>query len=324
MAKKKNSKLAFIGGGHGVSNLLVGFKDYFSNISAIISMVDSGGSTGRLRRDYDVLPPGDIRRALIALSSAPQPVKDFFDFRFDSGELKSHNVGNILLSALEINTGSFEKGLETINTILKPQGDVVPVTLTKTNLYARLENGETIIGETNIDVPKHNPNLKIEKLFLDPPAKANPKAIQKIMEAEYIFIGPGDLYSSILPNLIVAGIPEALQKTAAKKIYVCNVMTKIGETKGFKVSDFVAKITEGLGGDYLDYVIFQQKVPPKGRIDQYIKSSELLSDFVYSDIDKMPSNGRVKYIGADIIPNRGGLYHDARKVVSVFKKYILK
>jgi len=112
MAKKKSAKLAFIGGGHGVSNLLVGFKEYFSNISAIISMVDSGGSTGRLRRDYDVLPPGDIRRALIALSSAPQSVKDFFDFRFDSGELKSHNVGNILLSALEINTGSFEKALK--------------------------------------------------------------------------------------------------------------------------------------------------------------------------------------------------------------------
>jgi len=135
----------------------------------------------------------------------------------------------------------------------------VPVTLTKTNLCARLEDGETIVGETNIDVPKHNPNLKIEKLFLDPPAQANPRAIQKIMESEYIFIGPGDLYSSILPNLVVTGIPEALRKTAAKENLRLQHNDKIGETKGFKVSDFVAKLKKASGAITWIMLFFSKK-----------------------------------------------------------------
>ncbi len=314
---EKNSKIVVIGGGTGIFAVLTGIKGYFKNISAVISMADDGGSTGILREDFGILPPGDIRRALIALSKTDNKIlSKLFNYRFLEGKgFKGHSFGNLILTALERITGSFEKAIDEASRILSVEGKVIPVTLNKTNLFAELENGEIIKGESNIDVPKHNGNLKIKKVWLKPKVNINPKAKKEILTSDLVIIGPGDLYTSIIPNLLVNGMKSALQKTKAKIIYFVNVMTKFGETNNFKASDFLKEIEKYIGGNIIDYIVANNKTPNKKRLLKYEKekaSLVVLDDYFFKN--------KPKLIKADLIRESGFVRHDPEKILKIIKK----
>lgn len=300
-------KVVVIGGGTGVFTVLTGLRRYDFDLTAVVSMADDGGSTGTLREEFGTLPAGDIRRALIALSDSNKKVlSELFNFRFaEKSSLKGHSLGNLLLTALEKITGDFSSGLDEAAEILNLKGQVVPVTLSKTKLYAELENGKIIEGETNIDIPKHNGKITIKNIFLKPKVKANPKAINSILEADAVILGPGDLYTSVLPNLIVGGIVNAINKTKAKIIYNVNIMTKFGETNNFKSSDFVNKMEEYLGVDSIDYVTVNTQKPKGAIVDRYKKENV---EFVEADL----RGGKI--IAGNFLRDGMFLRHDPKKL----------
>ncbi|MDO8560991.1 MAG: YvcK family protein [bacterium] len=276
MRKKlaKNKKVVVIGGGTGVFTVLSGLRKYSLDLTAVISMADDGGSTGVLREEFGILPPGDIRRVLVAMSRTDDRLlSDLFNYRFDRGGLMGHTFGNIMLTALERLTGSFESAIKEACRILGVEGDVLPVTLTNTRLAAELEDGTIIHGESNINIPKHNGGLKIKRVWLDPKAKINERARAALIAADMIVIGPGDLYTSIIPNLVVGGVADAIRKSMAQKVYVVNLMTKWGETNGFKAPDFIASIEKYLGKGVLDYALVNSKQPSSERLKHYEKES---------------------------------------------------
>jgi len=259
-------KIVVIGGGTGTYQVLSGLKKYDLEISAVISMCDSGGSTGRLRKELGILPPGDVRRAILALSDLPfaqKTLEELFNFRFKDGEsLKGHSVGNILLAALTQITGSMDKAIEEASRILQANGSVYPVTLDKTNLIAILSDRTRIYGEKNIDQREIKLDLPIKKVYLRPSAQIYSKAARVIEESDLVLIAPGDLYTSIIPVLLVRGVNESILASSSKLAYVVNLMTKREETAGFKASDFVREIKQYLGkaSDRLDYILVNKKI----------------------------------------------------------------
>jgi uncharacterized cofD-like protein len=240
----KSMKVVVIGGGTGSFTVLKGLKNKVDDLSAIVTMFDNGGSTGLLRDEFGILPPGDVRRCLIALADENDNIlRQLFMFRFDEhSSLQGHSFGNLFLTALTELTGSDAEAISQASKILRIKGRVLPVSFDNCHVCAELENKQIIKGETNIDIPQHDPNLRIMKAWLEPDAKANPEAVQAIKNADLVVIGPGDLFSSIVPNLLVKGIPEALKATKAKKVFVCSLMTKFGETTGYKASDYLKEI----------------------------------------------------------------------------------
>ena len=248
--KKENPRIVVVGGGTGTFTVLSGLKKYPCDLTAIVSMADSGGSTGRLRDEFGILPPGDVRRALIALSSEPEQLtlRRLFDYRFEKGNgLSGHSFGNLFLAALTDIMGSEVLAIEEAGKLLGVSGIVLPATLVNTDLVARLEDGTVIRGETNIDLRVIRPEVGILDVFLDPGAAAYPAALQAIYDADMIVLGPGDLYTSVIANFLVGGISEAIGNSKAKVVYVCNIMNKFAETNGFTVSDYVSKIEKYLG-----------------------------------------------------------------------------
>lgn len=309
-------RVVFIGGGTGGFTVLSGLRDYPYHLSAIVSMADDGGSTGLLREEFGTLPAGDIRRALIALSDSNKKVlSDLFNFRFgEETSLKGHSMGNLLLTALEKITGDFSSALDEAVEILNVKGDVIPVTLTRTRLFATLTNGDIVEGETNIDIPKHDPNIKIQNIFLRPEAEANPKAVEAIEKADAIVIGPGDVYTSVLPNLAVKGIVDAIKKANAKVIYNVNIMTKFGETNDFKASDFVSKMEEYLGKDSIDFITLNIERPTGEIVKRYEKEHV---EFVENDL-----NGDRKTVTGDFLREGMFLRHDPEKLAKKLSEII--
>lgn len=287
------SKITVIGGGTGSYTVLNGLKNYDIELASIVSTADSGGSSGSLRDEFGVLPPGDLRRCLVALSGNRGDIwRRIFEYRF-AGEKENNNLGNLIITALTKITGDLPGALDAVSDILEVKGTVLPATLDKSSLCAKMSDGQVIIGETNIDVPSHDPSLKIEKVFLEPRAFAYKKAIETIGDSQLIAIGPGDLYTSIIPNLLVEGIAEAINKSQAKKVYVCNVMTKHGETDNFTARNFVEQIEKYLQGK-LDYVLINSKRPS----EEIIKSYEAEKSF-FVESDLVGENYQV--ISADLI-----------------------
>lgn len=239
-----------IGGGTGSFSLLSGLRHHSVELSSIVTMMDSGGNSGVLRDSYGVLPPGDLRRCLIALSDESQMLRDILSFRFEEPPLTGHNLGNLFFLALTRASGSERHAIESIGKMLKIKGRVIPVTWDHSHLNAEIEGGEIIKGEGNIDVrgnenpalPDRDLSLQIERVFLDPPAAANSDALEAIGRANVVILAPGDLYTSTLPNLLVGGVSEAIQKSEAPFIYVLNLMTKHGETDGYTASRHVEEI----------------------------------------------------------------------------------
>lgn len=273
-----DKKIVVIGGGTGIHNLLIGLKKYTPNIVAIVSTLDSGGSSGRLRDQFGHLPPGDVRQSLVALSPDQESfltLRKLFNYRFAKGQgLEGHTFGNLFLTALTEIEGSEEKAIEAAATILSINGKVVPVTLEHAHLTAKFEDGLTITGEHEIDEPKHDGRLKIIDFYLTPLAHANPKAVEEIKGADLIVIGPGDLYTSLIANLVVDGISEAIRDSKAKKIYVVNLMTKYGQTFGFNANEHVKEIEKYLGGAVLDYVLLNTSSLPADIVALYQEEND--------------------------------------------------
>src|SRR3989344_2138346 len=230
----KLPRVVTIGGGTGSYTSIRGLKKHPIILTAIVNMIDDGGSSGKLRDELGVLPPGDVRQCLVALSESSKLLRDMFSYRFEEGGLRGHSFGNIFLSTLEKKTGSMKKAISEVGKILRIKGNVVPVTFTKSNLCVDLEDGKTIVGETHIDVvEKKEKRAPIKNIYLMPKAKLNDDAKKAIEETNFILIGPGDLYTSIIPNILVMGVSKAIKNSKAKKIFVLNLMTKYGHTSGF-------------------------------------------------------------------------------------------
>ncbi|OGE78831.1 MAG: hypothetical protein A2751_01400 [Candidatus Doudnabacteria bacterium RIFCSPHIGHO2_01_FULL_46_14] len=263
--------IVIIGGGTGTFTLLSGLRQFPTNNSVIVSTADDGGSTGKLREELNVIPPGDIRQCLVGLSYTDEEVRNLFSYRFAKGSLAGHTVGNIIITALEKSTGSIEKAIVTAAKMLNVRGEVVPVTLYPTTLTAVLANGKRIVGEHNIDeLPASQQRAQIKSLDLTPKKSANPRAIRLINDAHAIVFGPGDLFTSIIPNLLVKGMKEAIKKSKAQKIYVANIMTKHGQTDDFKCSDCAGALQKYLGAK-LDYVVVNTAKPDAKTVREYAK-----------------------------------------------------
>ncbi|HEX9722385.1 MAG TPA: gluconeogenesis factor YvcK family protein [Candidatus Paceibacterota bacterium] len=310
-------KIVVIGGGTGTYTALVGLKKYPVDLTAVVSMADDGGSTKTLREEFGVLPPGSVRPALVALSHAPQAISNLFEFRFQEGEgLKGHSFGNLFLTALTKQHGSFEKAMEEAGKILNIRGRVIPSTLDNCRLHAELENGQVISGETNIDVPKHNGDLKIQKVWLEPVCKVNSKAVEAIKEADIIVIGPGDLYTSIVPNFLVEGVAQAVRQNQGKKVFVCNLMTKHGETNNFTASDFVEVLEQYIGKGTLSHIIVNDKKPADDRIAKYEKAQ---AHFVEYDKKKLKEKG-LKVIEENVLRPVGLIRHNSDTLARIICK----
>jgi len=315
-SKAKNlPRIVCLGGGNAMPKaVLTVLKKHPVKISVICAMLDSGGSAGRLRKDYKIISPGDIRRAFIALANTSPVVENLFNYRFQTGKLKGHNFANLLITALELATkNDYDKVYNEMCKMLNISHEVLPVTLDNSHLYAVLENGRIVSGETNIDIPKHNGKLRIKKVFLRPKAKAYPKALKAIKKADLIIIGPGDLYSSLAQILLVDGIPQIIKKSKAKKVYVCNLMTKHGETNNFSVLDFVSEI-EGLLGKEVDYVIYNTKKPFSKRLTLNKKLHPEQVALVKTDKDLSRNK---KFIGRNLLTSSGEIIHDPNKLTKV-------
>lgn len=317
--KKKN--IVCLGGGNAMPKaVLVGLKNRKVNLSVICAMLDSGGSAGRLRKDYKIVSSGDIRRAFIALSNTSPIIENIFNYRFEKGELKGHNFANLFITALELTSGSYSTAFQEFGRLLNVPHKVLPATLDNANLSAVLENGKIISGESNIDNPKHNGKLKIKKIFLKPNAGIYPKSAEAIKKADLIIIGPGDLYSSLAQVLLVEGAAEAIRKSKAKKVYIANLMAKYGETNNFTVQDLTSKVEEFIGGE-LDYVIYNTKIPNGKRLKAYKKAHpELLNLIKAGNSGPLPE----KLIGADVLVSRGAIAHDPEKIANIIMEILHK
>lgn len=245
--------IVVIGGGTGLSVLLTGLKEYTSNITAIVTVADDGGSSGRLRQQFDILPPGDIRNCLVALADAPVLMRDLFQFRFDAGsELSGHSFGNLFITAMTRLTGDFEKAIKETSKVLALRGQVIPSTLDNVVLIAEHKDGSTTVGENKI--PKTGIPIKYVRLSPEKP-QATPEAIKAIEEAQIIVLGPGSLYTSIIPNLLIKEITQAITASQALKVYVCNAMTQTGETDSFRASNHIKTLIAHSHPRVFDYCI---------------------------------------------------------------------
>jgi uncharacterized cofD-like protein len=266
-------KIVTIGGGTGTFTVLSGLKKFPLDLTAIISMADDGGSTGRLRDEFGVLPPGDLRQGLVALSEDGSTMRKLFNHRYEKGDLMGHSFGNLFISTLEQVTGSLDKALDVAGEILKIRGRVVPVTLTKVRLITELRNGKMLEGEDMLGNYQLVSRFGIKRIYLKPAATPNPKALQAIKEADMIVIGPGDLYTTIIPNLLVIG--KAIAKSKAKKIFVANLMNKHGHTDDFKISDYIDVMERVIGKqNVFDVVIYNTKKPSKALVKKYSDEGE--------------------------------------------------
>lgn len=273
MAQRRLSrgpKIVVIGGGTGLSNLLRGMKQYSSNITAIVTVADDGGSSGRLRREMGVLPPGDIRNCLSALADEEKLLTELFQYRFEAGSgLAGHSFGNLFLTVMNEITGDLEQAIAASSKVLAVRGQVLPSTSMDVQLWAELSDGRRIVGESKITEARGR-IVHIGCLPPNPPAL--PKAIKAIEEADYIVMGPGSLYTSIIPNLLVPDLVKAIAAQRVPRIYVCNIMTEPGETYGFSVSDHIRAIDSACGCYLFDAVLVQKVMPSDPVISHYAKA----------------------------------------------------
>lgn len=323
-------KITVIGGGTGTFVVLSGLKQYPMDIAAIVSTIDSGGSTGRLRDQYGVLPPGDLRQCLVALSEAPDLWRKLFLHRFENGDFNGHNFGNIFLTALDQLTPDYNKVIEMASYILKTKGTVIPVTFDDVHLCAEYQDGEIIETEDLIDTALHK-KIPIKRAYLKPRASANPKALSRIRESEYIILGPGDMYTSIIPNILVRGMRPAIRESKATLIYIVNLVTKNGQTPQYSAFDHVKDIEKYIGRP-IDIVIMNNRTIPDPFVNYYEKYGEKV---IQDDLDER--NGKEytrKIIRTDVLSTmkveqkksdtvmRSILRHDSIKLASTINKLL--
>jgi len=307
--KGRGPRIVAIGGGTGLSALLRGLKTYTSNLSAIVTVADDGGSSGRLRDEYRILPPGDFRQCLVALADAEPLMKQLFDHRFKEGSLDGHSFGNLFIMAMADVTGNFEHALRESGKVLAVKGTILPSTLQDVTLVASM-NGRSVEGESKI--PKQNE--PISQVFLKPDgAQANPEAVQAILNAELVVIGPGSLYTSILPNLLVEGMVEAIKASPALKVLVCNLASQKGETDGYDVDDYLRVVREHVGSNLFDFVLVNSNhshMPTGGQAQVIFKSEDA------------STHPEVRFIAADVVNVRLPSHHDPDKLARTIMRRV--
>jgi uncharacterized cofD-like protein len=312
----RGPKIVAVGGGTGLSVLLTGLKEYSSNITAIVTVADDGGSSGRLRQQFDILPPGDIRNCLVALADASTLMRDLFQFRFEQGsEWAGHNFGNLFITVMTRLTGDFEKAIKETSKVLALRGQVIPSTLNNVTLIAQHKDGTTTEGEDKI--PKSN--LAIEKVFLRPESsEATPEAIKAIEQADIIVLGPGSLYTSIIPNLLIKDITQAIVGSRAIKAYVCNAMTQYGETDGYNASTHIKILITHSHPGVINYCIVNSGRPPEEILRRYEKENAYP---VVADTKNIVNMG-YRVIEDDIVSTDEVIRHDPQKLAKIIMNFL--
>ncbi|MBC8063941.1 MAG: YvcK family protein [Chlorobia bacterium] len=307
-----------LGGGTGLSTLLRGLKHHSSNITAIVTVTDDGGSSGKLIKDKGMIPPGDIRNCLVALAEAEKAMTDLFQHRFknDSGTLSGHSMGNLLIAALaDQSRGDFEKAIESASAVLAIRGKVIPSTLEHVRLRALLEGGLEICGETAIV----EAGQKIRKVFLDPASvPPHPSALEAISDADIILIGPGSVFTSVIPNLLVPGIAEALKNSPAPKVYICNVMTQPGESDSFTASEHITAVLNSVEMKIFDYVMINTATPSEASVVSYREAGQ---HWVEPDVDRIRAMG-LRVISGNFMSETDVVRHDAMRVAERVLKLV--
>jgi len=314
-------KVVTIGGGTGSYVVLRGLKMYTLDITAVVTMFDSGGSTGVLRDEFGVLPPGDVRRCLLALSEGKQSeiLRKLFAYRFGEGKLgangsgRGHSFGNLLLVALTSIYGSDIEGIKKASELLDIKGRVLPVSVEKAHVHARLEDGTVIEGEGNIDEPKHNGDMHIAEVFLEPSAHIYEETADAILDADTIIICPGDLYSSLAPNFVVKGMSEALQESTAKKVLVAPLMTKWGETNGYTVSRVAKELCAYMGIEMFDQVLCNTSKPDEAMLAAYAEEKKEPMPIDTTDLETYAT----EIILGDFASESDLARHDSDKIAKV-------
>lgn len=305
-------RIVALGGGTGLSTLLRGLKQHSSNITAIVTVTDDGGSSGRLVQELGILPPGDIRSCLVALADAEKLMTDLFQYRFkiEGGTLSGHSMGNLLLAALvEQSGGDIEVALEAASEVLAIRGRVIPSTMTSVRLRALMENGAEICGETKIV----ESGLRIRRVYLDPDdAEPHPEALQAIADAELVCIGPGSVYTSVIPNLLVPGIAQAINSSSALKAYICNVMTQPGESDAFTAAEHLVALLANVELRVCDYVLVNTGVPSQQATEKYREFGQHL---VEADVDRVRQMG-FRAVTGNYMSESDYVRHDPMRVAA--------
>ena len=314
----RGPKIVAIGGGTGLSNLLRGLKDYSAKITAIVTVADDGGSSGRLRREIGVLPPGDIRNCLAALADEEKLLTELFQYRFQAGDgLIGHSFGNLFLTAMSDIAGDLEQAIAASSKVLAVRGEVLPATLSDVSLWAELADGRRIEGESSIS----EANGKIVKIGCTPAnPPALPRAVEALQEADFIIIGPGSLYTSVIPNLLVREIAEAIANSQVPRIYVCNIMTQPGETDGYSVADHIRAIDRACGRPLFDAVVVQGKVPSAKALIRYSQEN---SYPVVLDREAVTQLGR-RIVIANVMDedkNTGLIRHNSQRLAGMLLRW---
>lgn len=312
----QGQSIVVIGGGTGLSTMLRGLKQYTSNIVAIVTVTDDGGSSGRLQREMGVLPPGDIRNCLVALADAEPLMTKLFQYRFgDKDEFIGHSFGNLLIAAMTQITGDFERAVKETSNILAIRGRVLPSTIQQVRLQAVFEDGTMADGETNIS----EAGIPIKHVLLQPSnVKPLEETLKAIETADCIVLGPGSVYTSIVPNLLVQGIPEAIAASEAEKVYVCNVMTQPGETDCFTAADHVKAMASHSDLRTFNYVLVNRTEPNKTLLDKYAESNQF---FVEPNVAEVREMGYRPVLG-DFISQTDVVRHDPAKLAEAIVKLI--
>ncbi|AAK78492.1 putative cofD-like protein [Clostridium acetobutylicum] len=317
----KGPKIVAIGGGTGLSTMLRGLKYYTSNITAVVTVADDGGGSGALREDLGILPPGDIRNCILALSDTEPLMEDLLQYRFKDGRLKNQSFGNLFLAAMDGISTNFEEAVHKMSSVLAVTGKVLPVTLDNVVLKAKLKNGVVVEGESNIPEQAILYESPIEKIFIEPEnARALHETVQAIKEADAVILGPGSLFTSVIPNLLVKDIGNALLKTKALKLYVSNIMTQPGETDNFSVSDHVNAITKHVGGKVVDYTLVNN-----GTVSEKLKKKyfEKTSELVKIDKNELDKIGVGIVEGNFIKIKDGFVRHDSDEIAKILVETIM-
>ncbi|MDZ4241661.1 MAG: gluconeogenesis factor YvcK family protein, partial [Candidatus Omnitrophota bacterium] len=313
---ERGPKIVAVGGGHGLSHLLLGLKEYSANITAIVTVADSGGSSGRLREEFNIAAPGDIRNCLVALADAPKLMGNLFQFRFSKeSQLQGHNFGNLFLTAMIQITGDFEKAVEESSRVLSIRGKVVPSTVSNVHLVAEYIDGTITEGEAKIP----GAGVKIKRVFLKPADCApTANALEAIKAADVIVLGPGSLYTSVIPNLIIPGMSEAIAAASAYKIYVCNVMTQPGETDGYSASDHVRALLDHSRRGLLNACLANDASVPA---DALVKYKGEGSYPVAADVDAIREMGCTA-VATDLLGITDFVRHDSEKLTKALIQLI--
>ncbi len=323
MIKERKPKIVCVGGGTGTFVVLRGLKSFICGLSAIVSMSDSGGCNKRIRDEFGLLPTSDIRQCLVALSEENGGIgvlRKLFMYRFEKGKgISGMTFGNLFMAALTDILGSQEEAIKQTGKVLRIHGTVIPVSFTDTNLYAKYEDGHVSTEEHLIDEPSHDGKLRITEISLKPKAEANPQAVQAIKEADLVVLGPGDLYTSVVSNLLVNDIADAVKNTKGKVVYIMNLMTKYGQTYNFSASDHL-RVLEELLGKSIDFVVINTGPLRKSALAAYAKLEEVpiandLPDNSYYQVIKsnVVSNAVFKKNSSDALV-RSLIRHDSQKL----------